>query len=563
MTMNSLAALPPLVKPPAPKDSAPPEPVKLGRIVSVSGSQAIAVLQAENSQDKQRVEIGTLVKVATPLATVVGIVSGLSSPMPGTSGGDSDINLAELTLAGEIVINEKTGKPAFRRGLSSSPAIGDAIASASRQELECVYNQPGAQTIEVGTLFQDSAVAANLLMEELFGKHFLVVGSTGSGKSCAIKAIMRQVLKTHDNAHIVILDVHNEYGDAFGAKAECIRPKDLHLPFWLLNFEELCTVLTSNDSHHDAEVEILAEAILAAKKRYFRDPAPTSRVRRMGGDSSAKITVDTPCPFLLSNIVSFIDDQLGKLERAQAVLPYRRIKSRIEALVGDARYSFMFGTVSVEDNMVEVLARVFRMPADGKPITVIDLAPVPSEILDVVISLIARLSMDLGIWSDGKMPLHLVCEEAHRYAPAVESNRFLPTRRSLARIAKEGRKYGVSLALVTQRPSELDTTIISQCSTIIAMRLSTDRDQEVIRANANEGTLQMLDFLPLLGEREAIVLGQGVPMPMRIHFHELQGGHVPPNLNQGFSSAWKNNKIDRNQLEAVVMRWRTNGQARD
>ena len=569
MTANSVASLPPLVKPaapapalgPLPKDDAPPAPVKLGRIVSVSGSQAIAVLSADNSQEKQRVEIGTLVKVATPLATVVGIVSGLSSPMPGTSS-ESDVNLAELTLAGEIVIHERTGKPGFRRGVSSSPAIGDAIASASRQELECVYNQPNAQTIEVGTLFQDKGVAANLLLEELFGKHFLVVGSTGSGKSCAIKAIMRQVLKTHDNAHIVILDVHNEYGDAFGAKAECIRPKDLHLPFWLLNFEELCTVLTSNDSHHDAEVEILAEAILAAKRRYFRDPVPSSRVRRMG-ETSAKITVDTPCPFLLSNVVSFIDEQLGKLERAQALLPYRRIKSRIEALVGDARYGFMFGTVSVEDNMVEVLARVFRMPADGKPITVIDLAPVPSEILDVVISLIARLSMDLGIWSDGKMPLHLVCEEAHRYAPAVESNRFLPTRRSLARIAKEGRKYGVSLALVTQRPSELDTTIISQCSKIIAMRLSTDRDQDVIRANANEGTLQLLDFLPLLGEREAIVLGQGVPMPMRIRFHELHGGHAPPNLNQGFSAAWKNNKIDRNQLEAVVARWRTNGQARD
>ena len=140
---------------------------------------------------------------------------------------------------------------------------------------------------------------------------------------------------------------------------------------------------------------------------------------------------------------------------------------------------------------------------------------------------------------------------------------FLPTRRSLSRIAKEGRKYGVSLALVTQRPSELDTTIISQCSTIIAMRLSTDRDQEVIRANANEGTLQLLDFLPLLGEREAIVLGQGVPMPMRIRFNELAGAVVPPNLNQGFSAAWKNNKIDRNQLDAVVSRWRNNGQARD
>jgi hypothetical protein len=561
MTANALASKPPPFTPSAPMESGSPAAPTLGHVVSVSGSQAIAALQTVSGDQKARVEIGTLVKITTPVSTVIGLVSGLSSPMQATSQ-DSDFHFAELTLAGEIQISEKTGKPAFRRGVSSSPAIGDVMATASRHELECVYIQPDVETIEVGTLFQDSGVAANLLVNELFGKHFLVVGSTGSGKSYAIKTIMREVLQSHENAHVVILDVHNEYGDVFGDKAECIRPKDLHLPFWLLNFEELCTVLTSTDSHRDAEIEILTDAIITAKKRYMRDTTPPTRLRR-ASDTTAKITVDTPCPFLLSAIVSYIDEQLGKLERSQALLPYRRLRSRIEALVGDARYSFMFGAVSIEDNMVEILGRLFRMPAEGKPITVLDLAPVPAEILDVVISLIARLGMDFCMWCDGKMPLHLVCEEAHRYAPAVETDRFLPTRRSLARIAKEGRKYGVSLALVTQRPSELDTTIISQCSTIIAMRLSTDRDQDVIRANANEGTLQLLDFLPLLGEREAIVLGQGVPMPMRIRFRELNAGQAPPFVTQGFSPAWKNTKIDRDQVEAVVTRWRNNGQTRN
>jgi DNA helicase HerA-like ATPase len=323
-------------------------------------------------------------------------------------------------------------------------------------------------------------------------------------------------------------------------------------------------VLTSTDAHHDAEIEILTDAILTAKKRYLRDAAPSNnRLRRTASaDPGTRVTVDTPCPFLLSNVVSYIDEQSGKLDRSQALLPFRRLKARIEALVGDARYGFMFGTLSIEDNMVEVLGRLFRMPSEGKPITVIDLSPVPAEILDVVISLIARLGMDFCTWCDGKMPLHLVCEEAHRYAPAVQTDRFLPTRRSLARIAKEGRKYGMSLALVTQRPSELDTTIISQCSTIVAMRLSTERDQDVVRANTNEGTLQLLDFLPLLGEREAIVLGQGVPMPMRIRFHELEGSQTRGSNEQGFSPAWKNTKIDRQQVESVVARWRNNGQIR-
>jgi len=250
---------------------------------------------------------------------------------------------------------------------------------------------------------------------------------------------------------------------------------------------------------------------------------------------------------------------LGKLERVQATLPYVRVKSRIEALVADPRYGFMFRSVTVEDTMADVLGRIFRVPTDEKPITVIDLAAVPTEILDIVISLIARLAFDLAVWSEGRMPMLLVCEEAHRYAPAADNEKFMPTRQALARIAKEGRKYGISVGLVTQRPSELDSTIISQCSTVIAMRLSTDRDQAVMRANSHDGALDLLNYLPLLGDREAIVLGQAVPMPMRIRFRDLGDTDVPKSRHDGFSAGWKSAKIDRPQLDEVVALWRSTG----
>jgi len=181
---------------------------------------------------------------------------------------------------------------------------------------------------------------------------------------------------------------------------------------------------------------------------------------------------------------------------------------------------------------------------------------VPVEILDVVISLVSRLAFDLAVWSDGGVPILLVCEEAHRYAPAEQGGVFQPTRQALARIAKEGRKYGVSLALVTQRPSELDPTILSQCSTAIAMRLSTDRDQSVMRANTHEGALDLLDFLPLLGDREAIVLGQGVPMPMRIKFNAVAEVAVPRTRHTGFSDAWRTPHMRADELAEVVRRWR-------
>ncbi len=541
-----------------------PSRTRFGHVVSVSGSQAVAVLDlSQNPEDAKRIEIGALVKIPTPVSYVVGIVSAMSSPMP-TSNEDNEIRLVELSLAGEIFTDAASGKTHFRRGVSNSPALGDPVSYAGHEELACVYVQPNTATIDVGTLFQDRTVPARLVVDELFGKHFIVVGTTGSGKSCAVTSILQRVLVEHTNAHIVVLDVHNEYADAFGETAELIHPSNLRLPFWLLNFQELCAAFTGSDAHHDAEVQILSDAIIAAKRRKiegaapFRAPAQRPTITRLIPDRPG-VTVDTPCPFHLSDVVSYLDDQLGKLERLQATLPYMRLKSRIEALVGDSRYGFMFRSLTVEDTMADVLGRIFRVPANGKPITVIDLAAVPAEILDVVISLIARIAFDLAVWSEGTLPMLLVCEEAHRYAPAAEGDKFLPTRQALARIAKEGRKYGIALGLVTQRPSELDTTIISQCSTVIAMRLSTDRDQQAVRANTHEGALELLDYLPLLGDREAIVLGQGAPMPMRIRFHELGNAEVPKSRHHGFSAAWKNPNIDREKLDEIVSLWRTTG----
>jgi hypothetical protein len=281
-------------------------------------------------------------------------------------------------------------------------------------------------------------------------------------------------------------------------------------------------------------------------------------VRRTPVETTS-ITVDTPVPFRLADLVAYIDEQLGRLDRTLNTLPYKRLKGRVETLVSDSRYSFMFGSVMIEDTMTDVLGRIFRVPVGDKPITVLDLSTVPSEIMDVVISVISRLAFDLASWSEARLPLLIVCEEAHRYAPADGGNKFMPTRQALARIAKEGRKYGVALALITQRPSELDTTILSQCSTVIAMRLSTERDQAVIRANTHEGALDLLEFLPLLGDREAVVLGQGSVMPMRIRFKDMRMARSPHVPQSSFSYAWRTVDIGRDELTQIVRRWRSPG----
>jgi hypothetical protein len=563
--MNQVFRPPPPPAPPAPtakerRGVPATPPVQIAHIVSVAGSHAIAVLehrvQGTMVSKDPRVQIGALVKIVTPSSSVMGLVSAVTSPMP-TLDGHQDIGLIEINLAGEVGIDDTSRRLTFRRGVSSLPSIGDPVLFADRHDLTRVYAPPAVASIKVGTLFQDPTVPARLLTDDLLAKHFIVVGSTGSGKSCALTAILQRMLYEHSGAHVVILDVHNEYSTAFEGMVELVNLNNFNLPFWLLNFAELSAALTSKDAHHDAEFEILSEAVVYAKRRFSE--AAAGRMRKPSETASHVISVDTPTPFRLSDVTAYIDDRLGKLERTHLTLPYRRLKTQIESLVADQRYNFMFGSLTIQDTMTDVLSRLFRIPNEGRPITVVDLSTAPPEILDVIISVISRLAFDLAVWSNGAVPMLLVCEEAHRYAPAGADNTFAPTRQALSRIAKEGRKYSLSLALVTQRPSDLDSTILSQCGTVVALRLSSDRDQQVIRANTYEGMIDLLDFLPLLGDREAIVLGQGTSMPMRIKFDVLGRGAVPKNMNAGFSKSWKSQKLERASLDAIVTRWRQGG----
>lgn len=538
-------------------------PVRVAHIVSVTGSHAVAFLERDPDPTKRdndpRIQIGSIVKVITPVSAVIGQISAISAPMPQFDSKKEDIGLVEINLAGEIVISDETRRPIFSRGVPYPPSLGDGVYICDQQDLACIYAPPGIASVKVGTVVQDPAVDARLLTDDLLAKHFIVVGSTGSGKSCALTCILKRLVEAHGTARIVILDVHNEYPSAFGDLVECINLENFNLPMWMLNFQELTVALISSESTRDEEIEILGEAIVYAKRRFSEAAGRTGLLVRKGSDASA-ISADTPTPFRLSDVIAYMDDQLGKLERTRITLSYRRLKSRIGTLVTDKRYNFMFGGVTVQDTMTDVLGRLFRVPFDGRPISVIDLSTVPHEILDVVVSVIARLAFDLAVWSKGGLPMLIVAEEAHRYAPVSSANdKFLPTRQALGRIAKEGRKYGLSLALVTQRPSELDATIHSQCSTAIALRLTNDRDQMALRDGPYRGVLNLFEFLPLLGDREALVLGQGAVMPMRVKFDDLGAQGIPRNMNPGISRSSEADRIDRDRLDNIVTRWRMTG----
>jgi DNA helicase HerA-like ATPase len=201
------------------------------------------------------------------------------------------------------------------------------------------------------------------------------------------------------------------------------------------------------------------------------------------------------------------------------------------------------------------------MPSNGKPISIIDVSGVPSDITSTVVAVLSRLTFDFAIWSrdERTRPILLVCEEAHRYIPNEANADGSSVAKVLSRIAKEGRKYGISLGLITQRPSDLAEGVLSQCGTIISMRLNNDRDQSFVKAAMPEGARGFLDSIPALRNREAIICGEGVSIPIRVSFDELEEVRRPASADPSFSELWRASGGDEEAVHRTVQRWRAQG----
>jgi len=487
----------------APVAAVPPprERVRAGRVVSTSGSHVI-ILLAPDPHTLAMVQTGCLVHARGPNATVYGLIEGLSTPMPLPDGDEQELRVAEISIIGEVP--DGAGPRVFRRGVSRLPSLDTNVYFASSEDTLVVFDLPNRQSVCIGTIHQDPLVPAQVSVDDMLCKHFAMLGTTGTGKSCALTLVLKRILERSPNGHILLLDPHGEYGQAFGERAE-------HLT-----------------------------AARLAHAGY-------------GADRSG-ITVDTPVPYMMSDVTRLLDVAIGSLENRASIPAYLQIRSRIAILQNDRRFSLLFDTgVVVRDTLAELLGRIFRIPTNGRPLAVLDLASIPSEVLNVVVAVICRLAFDFAVWGGQRAPLLLVCEEAHRYAPQDVALGFEPAKRALARIAKEGRKYGISLGVVSQRPSELDATILSQCNTVFAFRMSNERDQEIIQASLSEASSAMFSALPFLSNGEAIGIGEGVPVPMRVRFARLPDNERPRSTSASFSERWHSPDSGDTRLDRFVL----------
>ena len=416
--------------------------------------------------------------------------------------------------------------------------------------MQQIYSADDRPHVQIGTVYPTSDTRAALYVDSMLGKHFALLGSTGTGKSTSAALILHRICDLSPQGHIVMIDPHGEYGAAFQQNGAVYDVNNLALPYWLMNFEEHCEVfVTSEGSERTVDCDILAKCLLAARSK-----------NRLA-ESIGRLTVDSPVPYMLSDLTNILQNEMGKLDKGTGSLPYMRLKTKIDEIRSDPRYSFMFSGMLVADSMQEFLAKIFRLPSGGKPISIIDVSSMPSDITSVVVSVLSRLVFDYALWArdEPQRPILLVCEEAHRYIPSSTSGSGQAVRRILERIAKEGRKYGVSLGLITQRPSDLAEGVLSQCGTIISMRLNNDRDQAFVKAAMPEGARGFLDSIPALRNREAIICGEGVAVPIRVALDNLEEARRPASGDPSFTELWRQSGGEAEILERTITRWRSQG----
>jgi uncharacterized protein len=459
--------------------------------------------------------------------------------------------LANIDFLGEGDEEKLTGRiHGFRRGVTAYPIPGALVYPTTSKDLREIYASDGRSSIQIGTVYPTKDIRAGIYIDAFLGKHFALLGSTGTGKSTSASLILHRICEAAPEGHVLMIDPHGEYSAAFKHTGLILDVSNLQMPYWLMNFEEHCEVfITSTGNDRQEDLEVLSRCLLQA------------RMKNRLAESMGRITVDAPIPYLLSDLTNIIQNEMGKLDKAGSTAPYQRLKSKIDEIKGDPRYQFMFSGMLVGDTMADFISRIFRMPSQGKPIAIIDVSGVPSDITSTVVALLARLVFDYAIWAreETTRPILLVCEEAHRYVPNEKNADGSSVGKILSRIAKEGRKYGISLGLITQRPSDLAEGVLSQCGTIISMRLNNDRDQAFVKAAMPEGARGFLDSIPALRNRECIICGEGVAIPIRVSFDNLDEHKRPASADPSFTELWQSSGGEDEAVLRTVQRWRAQG----
>lgn len=585
------------------KNSTRNSPTLIGHIESVNGGiltvrllpQIPSLVLVEGNSFRIG-QIGSFIRIPlgyTQLYAVCTVVGAAASPSLETSSSTESHKWMSATLFGEALGG------VFERGIAQYPTIENEVHVVTPKDMEIIYSSTqNNRSITVGHIAASSGVSGNLDIGKFVTRHTCIVGSTGSGKSNCVSVILNQIASANfPSSRVIVIDPHGEYSSAVGNNGYVFRvnprihtdERKLFVPFWALPFEELKSILFGG-LPPNAEAAIRDEIVIQKQKSMARiDVNCPPQV--IGSDSPVPFSIkqlwfelDTferqtfnlpqgqnPCnPNKVGNANTLISNEFPPAALGAAA-PFknpqpRNITRQLELLKSrllDSRFNFILNpgneyTPDLEGNTTKDLSDlVASWVGHDKCISVLDISGLPTEVLEIIVGTLLRLIYDSLFWSfdlpvSGRnQPLLIVLEEAHLFLPNGQDS---SAHRSVSRIAKEGRKYGVGLCVVSQRPSEIDTTVLSQCGTMVALRLSNAADRSRVQSAMPDDLGALANLLPALRTGEGLALGEAMPIPSRIQFFEAS--NRPRSEDPSLPETWRNPKPDKRNYELALKNWR-------
>jgi DNA helicase HerA-like ATPase len=572
-----------------------------GNVVSIRLSDSIkSTMPVINGVVYRVGQIGSFLKIPLGFANLYGLVTQIgSAAIPDY--------LKELALQdygklmntcwlNMVLIGEQVGNK-FERGVTQFPSTGDKVFLVTIEDLDVVYGGfEHSNSIVVGNISASESLNAKMDLDKLIARHCAIVGSTGTGKSNFVAVLLEAIAeKGFKSSRILVIDPHGEYSEILQKESRIfkinagINENELQIPYWALSYEELIKIFPGSLS--DIQKDYVREKIVEMKIESVEN-------NKLGIEKEV-VTADSPIPFSLKKLWFKLDDferQTFKKSREPDTLTDKKTEGHAEKLISneyepasagggspflnnyakgilgfldgirirlkDSRYSFLFLPGDWEPDLKGKVKKdlddlLYNWLGNERPVTILDLSGVPSEIIVSISGTLINTVNDALIWGQNtkvggkQQPLLVVLEEAHNYLKSGENSISSRTVRS---IAKEGRKHGIGLMLVTQRPSELDATVLSQCGTIIALRMNNSQDRSHIRSAVQDELQPIVDLLPSLRTGEGLISGEAVKIPSRVKFYKI--AHAPKSADPKASEQWTENRPGKGEYARTVKCWR-------
>jgi DNA helicase HerA-like ATPase len=541
-------------------------------------------------------QVGSFVRIPLGFLNLYGIVSTVGASEGEPSNAVESEPFHGLRWVEVQLVGESYGSAGFQRGVSVFPTLDDRVHIVTDDDLSIIFGSSGPSMVEIGTLAASESLPAMINLDRLVTRHGAIIGSTGSGKSNTIAGLLKAFTEGgFPSARIAVIDPHGEYATALAGRAQVFsigsKKNPLRVPYWALSFDELAWFLvdrrTASESLQD----------LALRDFVFDRRRANAAKLRAGSLLPDDMTVDSPIPFSIREVWYHFDrkervtyNDMGRTQEALeaegdasslkpasfkppgagAAAPFKAQQpafmsnyvNKILARLKDKRFDFLLNDGDYDGKKKDLNDLLREWIDHEHPITVFDLGGVPFEVIDLVVGVMTRILYEGMFWGRdmpgiGKQrPLLVVYEEAHGYLPKGSGGQFIAgyASRAVRRIFKEGRKYGVGSIVISQRPSELDETVLSQCGTFFALRLSNSDDQSRVKSTVPDSLAGLIDMLPALRTGEALVLGEAVHIPSRVRFPLVEPR--PRSDDPETAKQWKKERVDNAPYDLAITAWR-------